>query len=284
MVVSGRADRARPPNVHLSLSSRPENVAVVRQMLGGLAEAIDVDATDLSGIIAAVTEACNNVVVHAYGGAEGPLEIDVYARPYAIEVVVRDRGNGIRPQTSNTEETGGIGLHVIHALSERADFKGTEDGGTEVWMAFDTAQTRALEPFPDGSLELPTIGDGEPASALEISIAPAPLARTILPALLSVLAARAYFRTDRIADMRLVADALTAQVPGSIIGSHLSIGISVEPHDLELRIAPLPTGAANRLMLDSAVYGLPPVVDDHRVASLDPCRTEMLALRLVDPL
>src|SRR5450755_716724 len=96
MVLSDPVDRTGPPNIRLSLSNRPENVMLVRQMLAGVAEAVDLEAGDLNDISTAVTEACNNVVLHAYGGDEGPLEVELYAGPAAIEVVVRDHGTGLR--------------------------------------------------------------------------------------------------------------------------------------------------------------------------------------------
>jgi serine/threonine-protein kinase RsbW len=271
----------------LNVCNRPENVVLVRQMLAGVAEAIDLDAGEMNDISTAVTEACNNVVLHAYRGEEGPLEIELYACPGAIEVVVRDHGTGIEPRTGAPRETVGIGLSVIQALTLRAEFRGGVDDGTEVQMAFAARRAAPLQPSSEGGLELPAIVEAELATAVEVAIAPAPLARTILPRLLSALAARANFRTDRIADMQLIADALAAHVPRSISGSHLSIGISVEPHDLELRIAPLRAGGADRLMLDSAVDELAPVIgklsDAHRVASVGPSSDEeMLALRLVD--
>ena len=257
-------------------------------MLTGLAEAVDLDANGLNDISTAVTEACNNVVLHAYGDEEGPLEVEAYAYPGAIEVVVRDHGTGILPRTAPTQETAGIGLSVIQALTQRVEFSGASTSGTEVRMSFATPRSRPLEPFSEDHLGLPETMDAELATAMEIAIAPAPLARTILPRLLSALAARAHFRTDRIADMQLVADALTARVPASIRGSHVSIGISVQPHDLELRIAPLHAGHADELMLDSVVDDVPVIsrlTDDHRVATVGSSSddAEMLALRLVDP-
>jgi serine/threonine-protein kinase RsbW len=258
---------------------------LVRQMLAGVAEAVDLDGNDLNDISTAVTEACNNVVLHAYAGAEGPLEVELYTRPGAVEVVVRDRGGGIPSPLGRGGDTSGIGLSVIRALAEHADFRDTEDSGTEVWMVFETPEARALEPFPEDDFELPASADSEPASAMEITVAPAPLAWKILPRLLNALAARAHFRTDRIADMKLVTDALTAQVPASIRGSHLSIGISVEPRDLELRIAPLLAGHAEQMILDTPV-GVGPVVGtlttSRRVAPLGSSDAEMLALRLLD--
>jgi serine/threonine-protein kinase RsbW len=251
-----------------------------------LAEAVDLDGSQLNDISTAVTEACNNVVLHAYGGAEGPLEVEVYADADAVAVIVRDHGTGMPSPVGGSSEAAGIGLSVIQALAERADFRRAEDGGTEVRMLFETPRSRGLEPSSEDQLKPPATVDPRAAGAIEITIAPAPLTWTILPRLLSALAARAHFRTDRIADIQLVADALTAQVPASIRGGHLSIGISVEPRDLELRIAPLLAGHAEHLIVDSTAGGLGPLIGKlttcHRVATLGSSEDEMLALRLLD--
>jgi serine/threonine-protein kinase RsbW len=280
------ADRTGSPNVRLSLAGRPENVVLARQMLSGVAEAVGLDAIALNDINTAVTEACNNVVLHAYEGEEGPLEIEVYARATAIEVVVRDRGSGLQPRISEARETAGIGLSVIRALSQRVDFTGAPDSGTEVSMAFATPEARTLEPVVESNLEPPSEVEAAPATAMGITITPAPLAQAILPRLLSVFAARAHFTTDRLADAQLVADALVARAPESISGSRLSIGISVEPRDLELRIAPLRAGRAERLITDAALDDLGPVVGKltthHHVATVGSSDDELLALHLID--
>jgi anti-sigma regulatory factor (Ser/Thr protein kinase) len=283
---------AELPNVRLNLSNRPENVLLVRQVLTGVAEAIDLDGSDLNDIRTAVTEACNNVVLHAYEGEEGPLEIEVYIAPSALGVVVRDQGTGIQPRALGAEETTlGIGLPVIQALAHRVEFADAAVApsragwaGTEVRMEFPTPSTRALESLHEGGLELLNIAQAEPTTTMGIAIAPTRLARAVLPRLLSALAARAHFSTDRISDAQLVADALIAHAPESISGRHLGVGVSIEPRNLELRIGPLDAGHAQRLIVDSALEGLGAVIekltDHHRVATVGP--SEVLALRLID--
>jgi hypothetical protein len=178
---------------------------------------------------------------------------------------------------------------VIRALAQSSEFRtGAGDAGTEVRMAFATPRASALAPLPEHEFEIPGIVATELASTMEITIAPTPLARTILPRLLSVSAARAHFTTDAIADIQVLADALVVNVPGSLSGDHLSIGIHVEPHDLELRIAPLRMGRADQLIADASLHGLAPLIDrltDHQpipTSGSDP-DVEMLALRLIDP-
>src|SRR3984893_17909399 len=99
-------------------------------MLTGVAETIDLDSSDLYDIRTAVTEACNNVVLHAYEGEEGPLQLELYVNTDAVEVVVRDRGTGIKPHIRSDEEAAlGIGLSIIQALAPRVEFKDVDGGG-----------------------------------------------------------------------------------------------------------------------------------------------------------
>jgi hypothetical protein len=124
-----------------------------------------------------------------------------------------------------------------------------------------------------------------PLSDVELQLAPSAVARAVLPRVLSTLAARAYFSTDRIADVQLVADVLAAKAGASISGSYLDVGVSVTPRNLELRVGPLQTGQGESLVA-AAADGLAPVIERltderHRVAQTDDS-LEMLELRLVD--
>jgi serine/threonine-protein kinase RsbW len=274
------------PNVCMHLSNRSENVLLVREMLTGVAETIDLDSSDLYDIRTAVTEACNNVVLHAYEGEEGPMEIELGTSTGAVEVIVRDHGIGIRPRIRAADETAlGIGLPLIQALVHSVEFSDAGGDGTEVRMEFLTPPTRALDALQKGELTPPALTNNELATTTAVTIAPASLAYKVLPRILSVLAARAHFSTDRISDAHLVADALVAHAPSSLGGDRLSITVGVRPRNLELRVGPLGVGDADRLILDSAVDGLGPVIerltDEHRVAAVG--SAEMLALQLSDP-
>src|SRR5437016_2025983 len=278
---------AEPSNVRLQLSNRSENVLLVREMLSGVAEAVTLESSDLYDIRTAVTEACNNVVLHAYEGQEGPLEVDISASADAIEVVVRDYGVGIRPRIRAPNEAAlGIGLPLIQALVHSVEFSDCDGRGTEVRMRFQTPSKRALDPISDEqSQEVPLPAQSEDTMTTKLVIAPAGLARAVLPRVLCVLAARANFSTDRISDAQLVADSLAAHVPGSLGESTLSLAIGMRTGSLELCVGPFGAGSADRLILDSSVHGLGPVIekltDDRRVAAIGSAG-EMLALQLID--
>jgi serine/threonine-protein kinase RsbW len=275
---------AETPNVCLNLSNRADNVLVVRQALTGVGERLGLDAIETNDLNTAVTEACNNVVLHAYDGEEGPLEIEVYALTGAITVVVRDHGRGIRPRSADAEEVHpGIGLPVIQALTRRVQFRDLSPRGTEVRMEFAARRARAPEPLDGDGWKAGAGTKAELASTVEMTLAPSSLAQAVLPRVLSALAARAHFSTDRISDVQLVADSIAANTPDSISGSHLGVAVTLTPRNLELHIGPLRTGSARRL-IESATHGLGQVIerltDDHRVASED--SVETLALRLVE--
>ena len=128
---AGRGD------VWLRMEARAADVGVVRQALAGMADALDFDASVLADMKMAVTEACTNVVVHAYDEQAGELEVQMLAGEEDLTIVVRDHGTGIQPKPARTEPPAlGLGLPLIAALSDAFELRGTAGQGTEVRMTF----------------------------------------------------------------------------------------------------------------------------------------------------
>ncbi|HEY2200665.1 MAG TPA: ATP-binding protein [Solirubrobacteraceae bacterium] len=126
----------KTPDIELALPARAANIAVVRHAFGALGEALAVDEQILSNIRLAVTEACTNVVVHAYpDGEEGQLEILATLQEEKLVVVVRDEGPGIGPRPDSPGL--GLGLPLIASLTESVQLgRDDEDKRTEVRMTF----------------------------------------------------------------------------------------------------------------------------------------------------
>jgi serine/threonine-protein kinase RsbW len=125
------------PEVLLTMPARPEGVGVVRQALAGMADALDFEASVLADMKMAVTEACTNVVVHAYEVESGVLEVEMSATEDGLTVVVRDHGSGIQPRPAQSEPPAlGLGLPLIAALSDAFELRGSAGRGTEVRMTF----------------------------------------------------------------------------------------------------------------------------------------------------
>jgi serine/threonine-protein kinase RsbW len=147
---------AVPPEVLLVMPARPEGVGVVRQALAGVADALDFDASVLADMKMAVTEACTNVVVHAYDD-EGMLEVEMLAGEDGLTIVVRDHGTGIQPRPARSGAPAlGLGLPLIAALSDAFELRGSAGTGTEVRMTF--AYAREQDPA-DSNPVTGTIGD-----------------------------------------------------------------------------------------------------------------------------
>ena len=110
-----------------------ESLADIRRLLRIILTAQPPDRRLMTDIELAVTEACANVVVHAYPEGGGALEVSATLDEMgAITVVVRDRGRGPGPWTSDGL---GLGVPLITALSDSCRLRNRHPG-TEVTMAF----------------------------------------------------------------------------------------------------------------------------------------------------
>jgi serine/threonine-protein kinase RsbW len=119
----------------LVLPARAENVAVVRHAFGGLGDVLDVPDQTLSDIKLAVTEACTNVVVHAYPDRDdGPLGVRAKLADGTLIVVVSDQGRGILPRADSPGL--GLGLPLIATLAESLELGTGANQETEVRMTF----------------------------------------------------------------------------------------------------------------------------------------------------
>ena len=242
------------PAVRLELDSRPETLTLVRGVLAGVAELIGLDPELLDDLKTAVSEACNNVVMHAYDGEPGPLSVRLYIEPEAIEAVVQDQGCGLPPLTPEDESIRGVGLSVIRALANQADFRALPEGGTEVRMSFDGQR--------DGKplFHLPSRpgADEHGAPWLDgdalVSLSPVSLLAGVLGRVARALAARARFSLDRFSDVYLVTDAIAAHAGRAAQGPRLLFAISTDTQRLQLTIGPFIEGSSRHLSASAPDY------------------------------
>jgi anti-sigma regulatory factor (Ser/Thr protein kinase) len=125
----------RSSDIRLTLPARPENVAVIRHVLGAFAEALNLPLHVVEDMRLAVTEACTNVVRHAYDGTE-PGELEIVIRPDGdlLDVIVSDQGRGIGPSPDTTGP--GLGLPLIAALVESLEIQHAPRAGSRLAMSF----------------------------------------------------------------------------------------------------------------------------------------------------
>jgi serine/threonine-protein kinase RsbW len=229
--------------LQMSLPARAENVAVVRHALAGLAERIGMDEPGIADLKTVVTEACMNVVVHAYpDGQPGLLEVEAALELGGLTVVVRDFGAGIQPRPDIDRPSLRIGLTLIAALSRSFEIKGGVDRGTEIRMHLpllvaDGDADRAPTPAPPASMVEET----------EMRVGHPDLVGPILSRTLGALAARREVTVDRLSDAMLLSDAISAGAPQGFADGHVSLSIADREEGVELRVGPMQGGAAERL-------------------------------------
>jgi anti-sigma regulatory factor (Ser/Thr protein kinase) len=132
---SGGHDGARRSDVRLTLPARPENVAVIRHVLGAFAEALQLPADVVEDMRLAVTEACTNVVRHAYhDGDLGPIDVVIRPAGEHLDLIVSDRGHGL----GASPDVGGpgLGLPLITALADKVDLQHEPRRGSRISMSF----------------------------------------------------------------------------------------------------------------------------------------------------
>ena len=121
-------------SIELSLPARPENIAVVRHVLGAVGACLRLDAELVEDMRLAVTEACTNVVRHAYEDGRGPIELFITSDEDDVRVVVADRGRGIGPSPDTRGP--GLGLPLIAAIADSLQIDQVAGAGSRITMAF----------------------------------------------------------------------------------------------------------------------------------------------------
>jgi anti-sigma regulatory factor (Ser/Thr protein kinase) len=121
--------------LELTVASKAENIPLVRHAVAGFLDGHELPEELASDVLLAVTEACTNVVQHAYrGSSSGEIEISAEYIRSELTIAVRDRGLGFAPRVDSPGL--GLGLPVIAALTHNVEIRPIPPSGTEVVMTF----------------------------------------------------------------------------------------------------------------------------------------------------
>jgi anti-sigma regulatory factor (Ser/Thr protein kinase) len=242
-MANGPITSEKPKGLYMRLPARAENVAVVRHALAGLAEQIGMDETGIADLKTVVTEACMNVVVHAYSGESGPLVVEAEPDTEGLTVTVSDSGSGISPQAESERTSLKLGLSLIAALSSSFSIAGGLDRGTEVMMRLPLQERGGAD--SDGATEkAPVLPE---AVGTEIAIGRAELLEPVLARMVGALAARRDLPVDRVSDAVLITDAIAGAAPGRFADGCVRLGLGESDRGLELRLGPMEKGAAGEI-------------------------------------
>lgn len=126
--------------VVLHFETEPVSLRVARKQIAAAAGALGASELDARRVELAAGEALTNAYRHAYGEAEGPVDVEILHDGDRFVIVVHDEGQG-RPcegglaAPPDPKTGGGYGLRVIRELMDEAEISPRAEGrGTCVRM------------------------------------------------------------------------------------------------------------------------------------------------------
>jgi hypothetical protein len=100
-----------------------------------------------------------------------------------------------------------------------------------------------------------------PGPAIAVSLAPGAPVAAVLGRMVSLLAARADFSIDRLSDAQLVSDTLATHTPRRASDGFVRVSVTEDNAGFDLHVGPLSIGGAAKLVADTALPGLPPMLE-----------------------
>ena len=118
----------------LSLAAERENIGAVREAVDRAARGFGMQDGARNDLKTLVSEACANVMLHAYADedVDKPLEVEVTRAGEAVEVVVRDHGQGVSARPDPGPESLHLGLLLVGAVASSFQLRSARGGGTEL--------------------------------------------------------------------------------------------------------------------------------------------------------
>jgi anti-sigma regulatory factor (Ser/Thr protein kinase) len=222
--------------VRLELESRPESVALVRAVLTAFSDELGLEDELADDLRTAVSEACNNVVLHAYQDSIGPLAVSVAANQRRVEALIEDRGLGIRT-VSVSDHRMGVGLAVITALAASVHIESDPDAGTTVRMSFDLPGDDADD--CDEALDPLTLAPAFAMSGSVVAwIAPVALIPSVLGRLTRAIAATQHFTLDGAAAVAEVTSAIGDYAALASLEETIGFAATTATRRIELLVGP----------------------------------------------
>jgi serine/threonine-protein kinase RsbW len=244
----------------IRVAAEERRVAVVRRAISAFARALGMDEQGIGELSTAVTEACDNTVLHAYGSSSrGALDVTAVQETQDLSVRVRDFGAGLQPQVDDPAgEHLRIGLALMSTLADRFQVRSGPGFGTEVSLRFDLAGARSVEDDfrPDW-----------PPPAVQLIVHGSAASQAVRP-VLTILAAQEGFSVDRISDLQLIGD-LLARGLADLDGNGTILRVDWEGDAFRVSVGPLPDGLGRDLLQVSEAQGLKRLADDVELEARD---------------
>jgi serine/threonine-protein kinase RsbW len=133
--------------IRLTFPAKAEYLLLARLALVGLARSLPFDTETVADLKLAVTEACGNVVRHAYATGDGQVSVTYVVDADRFDMIVEDDGAGLALLSTELDVVAapaaeafepasqGMGMAIIRAVVDELDVGDRPDGaGTRVRM------------------------------------------------------------------------------------------------------------------------------------------------------
>ena len=120
-----------------------ERVALVREFVARTGSELELESQVISDLQLAVEEACTNVILHAYDGQGGNLQLSIEPVEGGVRVVLRDWGAPFDPQAVPCPDVeapldrrplGGLGLYLMRQVTDQVSFEFDKAQGNTLTM------------------------------------------------------------------------------------------------------------------------------------------------------
>ncbi|MFZ5973931.1 MAG: anti-sigma F factor [Bacillota bacterium] len=127
----------------IHFDSRSSNEGFARVVAGAFALQMNPTLEELSDIKTAVSEAVTNAIIHGYPGRVARVEMQARIEGDVLEIVVKDRGVGIKDvekareplfTTGDDTERSGMGFTMMETFMDEVEIESAVGRGTTVRM------------------------------------------------------------------------------------------------------------------------------------------------------
>lgn len=120
----------------LKLVAEPQNVRHARDEAALYAEGLGLSARGVDDLKTIVSEACSNIVRHAYpeDASDRPMEVEMDEEEGELTVTVRDSGTGIRPPVGTRPSSLRLGFILMGSLADFMQLRTGRGRGTELLL------------------------------------------------------------------------------------------------------------------------------------------------------
>lgn len=151
-----KANNSKELKLKMQVPCSSEFVGVIRLALSGVASRMNFPIDIIEDIKVSVSEACTNVIQHAYGENPNPekdiIDIETIVNGTKLTIIVKDYGKGFDLNEIGTtkqvklsqEKLGlGLGLEFIKNLMDESNFSSKVGEGTTIKMSKVSPETSA---------------------------------------------------------------------------------------------------------------------------------------------